>query len=178
MKYFVFLLCMSVVLLYSCTKDRTLQPVNFGNDSVNLKINEYAAASPTLANEFGVLSDWVEIYNAGDDTFKAEKHKTFITDNISDKGQYALPAFKIAPKGYLLIFCDGSDTVANEIHTNFKLSSGGEDLDLFALSGTDTVALDIRSFGLQEAGKSEGRSPDGSNNWQVFDIPTPGQPNN
>ncbi|HZG01905.1 MAG TPA: lamin tail domain-containing protein [Chitinophagales bacterium] len=171
------LLLAAAFLLHACTKERDVQTVQYGNDSIDIRINEYSAASPQAQNEFGMEADWIELYNAGADTFRVAKERWFITDNINHKGNYALPAVVVPPGRFLVIWCDDSDTVAAAIHTNFKLSTGGEDIGVFMLSGLDTVPLDIRQFGAQLPGKSEGRKPDGSSSWTFFNTPTPGGSN-
>lgn len=161
----------------ACTKERDVKPARYGNDSVNVKINEFSAAAPQDTNEFQQPADWIELYNAGNDTFKADKHKWFITDLLTHKGECALPATVIPPHGFYVVWCDSKDTVANDVHTNFKLSATGESIGLFALSGSDTMPLDLHTFEIQAGGKSEGRYPDGGDGWKTFDHPTRGHSN-
>jgi len=61
-----------------------------------------------------------------------------------------------------------------EYHTNFSLSSSGETLYLIHPDGTaaDSVTLPAMTSGLSWA-----RIPDGSDSWQLTQVPTPGQPN-
>ena len=61
------------------------------------------------------------------------------------------------------------------IHTNFKLSAGGEFIALVEADGISII--DSLSFGPQTTDISFGRLPDGASNW-IFMTPTPGTTNN
>ncbi|MFA4838722.1 MAG: CotH kinase family protein [Candidatus Neomarinimicrobiota bacterium] len=60
------------------------------------------------------------------------------------------------------------------LHTNFKLSSSGEQIVIFDFRG---VLVDSITFGAIPVDYSFGRKPDGGNQWLFFDDPTPGGPN-
>ncbi|MEO8400058.1 MAG: chitobiase/beta-hexosaminidase C-terminal domain-containing protein, partial [Ignavibacteriaceae bacterium] len=57
------------------------------------------------------------------------------------------------------------------LHTNFKISAGGETIILTNSSGE--ILDSIYSGGIP-ANSSYGRQPDGSTNWTIFSHPTPG----
>jgi len=76
--------------------------------------------------------------------------------------------------GYLLVWCD-EDQEQGALHTNFKLSTGGE---FIALTSEDGVTItDSITFGQQSADVSFGRMPDGSDQWMFLDEPSPGTAN-
>jgi len=77
------------------------------------------------------------------------------------------------PNEFLLIWCDEQQEQQG-IHTNFKLSAGGEFIALVDADGV--TVIDSISFGPQTTDISFGRFPDGANNWSSF-YPTPGNPN-
>jgi hypothetical protein len=60
------------------------------------------------------------------------------------------------------------------LHTNFKLSSTGENL-IFVKEDGETI-IDNITFGPQIADQSYGRIPDGSTDWRFLE-PTPGSAN-
>ncbi len=60
------------------------------------------------------------------------------------------------------------------LHTNFKLSSTGENL---FLTNPQSVTVDQISFGSIGQDISYGRQPDGSNSWFLFSEATPGDSN-
>jgi len=61
------------------------------------------------------------------------------------------------------------------LHTSFKLSSGGEDITLTESDGRTVV--DELTYEAQTTDVSMGRLPDGSDTWQSFTTPTPGESN-
>ena len=60
------------------------------------------------------------------------------------------------------------------MHTNFRLSTNGEDLAIF---NPDGYLIDGISFQEQYEDISYGRITDGSNEWLFFENPTPGASN-
>jgi hypothetical protein len=82
----------------------------------------------------------------------------------------------IGPGEYLLFWAD-NDEEQGPTHTNFKLSANGEFVGLFDRDGVTLV--DGISFGAQSSDVSYGRSPDGEDNWVLFDngTATPGWSN-
>ena len=79
----------------------------------------------------------------------------------------------IQSQGFLLFWCD-EDQDQGDLHTNFKLSAGGEFLALVNIDGV--TILDSISYGDQSTDISYGRVFDGSSNWD-FLSPTPGSTN-
>lgn len=61
------------------------------------------------------------------------------------------------------------------LHTNFKLNSNGEILQLSNASG---IVQDLDTIGSMQMNNSFGRRPNGTNNWYYFDTPTPDTTNN
>jgi hypothetical protein len=142
----------------------------------NLVINEFMASnSSTIADANGEFDDWIEIYNAGATAvdmgrfYFSDSEEPFddrIPGNAPDKTT-------IQPGGYLIFWAD-SDTEQGPNHLKFKLSADGESISLYYKDGR---LIDSRVFGAQTTDVSEGRSPDGSNNWVKFNTPTPGASN-
>lgn len=174
-----------------CTKDRDFAPQvitptdttgNVGPST--LLVNELLATGSTLANpDYPALGpgDWIEIYNPGNDTFVMEAGKWAFSDSIlpgqADQGTLKKNV-SLAPKSYTIVQCDGNDTVLTQIHVPFNLSKGGEAVGLFYLKNDSTyIIVDSHSFGAQTSGTSEGRLPNGTNNWSHPLVPTPGAPN-
>jgi len=58
----------------------------------------------------------------------------------------------------------------SSLHTNFKLSSEGEDL---FLTNPDSSIIDSVSIGVIPGDFSIGRQPDGAADWYIFEEPTP-----
>jgi len=138
-------------------------------------INEFMASNDaTVADEAGEYDDWVELHNNGDQL--AELRGLYLTDDLAQPTRWMLPDVTLAPGAHLLIWCD-DDTEQGPLHTNFKLSAGGEDLALFVDEGGGPAIIDSHSFTAQLTDVSEGRRFDGATTWVNFSSPTPGLPN-
>ncbi len=148
-------------------------------DVPNLVINEIMASNKTTmvdpdgaADEF---DDWIEIYNAG--TTPVDMGRFYFSDSenpFDDRIPRDAPEkTTIQPGGYLLFWAD-SDTEQGPNHLKFKLSADGEILSLYYKDGR---LIDEHAFGIQSADISEGRSPDGGDNWIKYNTPTPGVAN-
>ena len=142
-----------------------------------LYINEFMASNDTnLADTSGEddeYDDWLEIYNAGNDS--TDLGGLFLTDNADNLTKWIISEGTIiSGAGFLLVWCD-EDQEQGNLHTNFKLSAGGEFIALVASDGF--TIIDSISFGIQIADISFGRVPDGNNSWVSFTIPTPNSSN-
>jgi hypothetical protein len=83
----------------------------------------------------------------------------------------------IQPDGYLLVFASSKDRTdpLSELHTNFKLSGGGEDLILLEPDGI-TIAHQYHPYPAQTPDISYGLFPDGGGS-EIYMAPTPLGPN-
>ena len=63
------------------------------------------------------------------------------------------------------------------MHTNFKLSKGGEAIGLFNTDAKGNLPIDTVTFGEQTTDISYGRIYDGGAPWVFFENPTPGSQN-
>lgn len=144
-----------------------------------LEFNEIMARNQsTLQDEDGTYSDWVEIWNP--DAQAVSLDGWFLTDDPNAVGKWQFPNVTVPAGGFLLVFCSEKDRAAavGELHTNFRLESGGEYLALFRPDGGVEQQfspffpgqLPDVSYGLPH--------PDlGSTVPRFFDVPTPGQEN-
>jgi CotH protein/chitobiase/beta-hexosaminidase-like protein/lamin tail-like protein/parallel beta helix pectate lyase-like protein/type IX secretion system substrate protein len=138
-------------------------------------INEFQADNVSvIKDEFGEYDDWVEIYNAGNDTVNLGG--LFITDDFSDLTKHQIinndNINTLNPKEHKLLWADGT-TEQGINHLNFKLSASGEEIALVSVFENDTTVVDSISFGQQEKDFSYARENDGDKNWQIIKTPTP-----
>ena len=146
-------------------------------EPLEVRINEWRAAETAdsdPAPEQG--SDWFELYNPS--SAWAELGGCFLTDDLANPYQFEIPTgFRIPSGGFLLVWADGivsaNATNTASLHVPFKLRSAGEVLEL---CDGDGRTIDQVKFGLQEAGATEGRLPDGTSSINKM-IPSPGKPN-
>ncbi|MBN2173325.1 MAG: CotH kinase family protein [Bacteroidales bacterium] len=137
----------------------------------NVIINEFEASnfSTRPDNDFSIFSDWIEIYNPGNEAVNLGGY--FITDDFQDVQKWQMPSGTVIPAGGCLLFwCDNKDIVLTEFHTNFKMDGGGEEIGLF---DPDLQVVDTITYGDQVEDVSYGRKPDGSDQWRYFSEPTP-----
>ena len=100
-------------------------------------ISEFMAVNDTgLKDEDGDSSDWIEIKNAG--TVTIDLDGWHLTDNSDFLTKWTFPSVLLDPGDYLVVFASGKDRrlPSSELHTNFKLSGGGESLALVMPDGT------------------------------------------
>lgn len=106
----------------------------------NVIISEFMAAnSRTLADENGEYSDWIEIYNGGANAVNLEGWH--LTDDQGFLTKWTFPATNLNAGAFLVVFASDKDrrVAGRELHTNFKLSAGGEYLALVRPDGTNIV---------------------------------------
>jgi hypothetical protein len=145
---------------------------------VSLMINEVMASnSQTKADPQGQYDDWIEVHNYG--SVSVDAGGLYLTDDPQEPAKWRIPTTDptlttIAPGGYLLVWADG-DTDAQGLHTDFKLSSGGEQVALVDADGT--TLIDSLAFPELSADVSYGRYPDAGDALRYFVIPTPGAAN-
>ncbi len=104
--------------------------------SANPIITEFVASNDTtLVDGNGSSSDWIEIFNAGDEAVDLDDYT--LTDNPSDPTKWEFPSRLLGAGEYLVVFAsgDGVPDLAGNLHTDFKLSAGGEYVGLFDPEG-------------------------------------------
>ena len=125
-----------------------------------------ASNTSTLLDEDGDTSDWLELYNAGDEVGSLEGY--YLTDDaVTALDQWPLPDVELRPREYLLVWASGKDLrdPQRALHTNFKLAAEGEFLALVApdaqtvVSSFDAVA--------QVPDVSQGLTPHTTSSWLI-----------
>ncbi|MEZ4235286.1 MAG: CotH kinase family protein [Myxococcota bacterium] len=137
-----------------------------------LLINELCAANATgLVDESGEHVDWIELYNPEATDFALGG--LTITDDRDVPDQHTLdPSLVVPAGGHLVLYAD-DDTADGPLHLGFKLSSGGEEVDLY-----DGATLVARvAFGPLATDTSLARLEDGGADFTVTQAPTPGAAN-
>jgi hypothetical protein len=139
-----------------------------------VQINELLAKN-VLANadESGEYDDWLELSSTAAGTIDLSGHYlTDKTDNLT-KWQFPDSGMTLNPGEHLLVWCD-EDQEQGELHTNFKLSSGGEFLAIVA-PDAHTI-IDSLTFPAQSDDVSYGRIGSVPDTWAYME-PTPGSAN-
>jgi len=140
----------------------------------DLVINEFMSNNETtIQDEDGDYSDWIELYNKGNDPINLKDFS--ISDDESEPNKWIFPEIIIAADSFLLIWASNKDLLnINELHTNFKLKKSGEELLLSNPLGE--VIDSIGPISLQ-ADYSYGLLPYGNDQYTIFMAPTPNKAN-
>jgi hypothetical protein len=139
-----------------------------GGDNPPLFINEFMASNDmTIADEYGEYDDWIEVFNAGDQSVWLGNK--YLTDNLTKPSKWRMPEIFIEPGEFLLFWAD-DDPEQGMFHTNFKLDKEGEEIGIF---NDKEGVIDQYVFGQQQTDISKGRMPDADDNWIFFEAPTP-----
>lgn len=103
----------------------------------DLLLTEFMANNvETLTDKDGERSDWIEVYAAGDAPIQLAGWS--LSDLVEQPDLWVFPEMELAPGEFLVVFASGKDRrdPEDELHTNFRLSRGGEFLGLFQPDGT------------------------------------------
>lgn len=146
------------------------------DETASFRLNELVAQnSGPVADEDGDESDWIEIKNTGDTP--SDLAGFYLTDDPTNLKKWQFPSTAMNADELLLIFASDKDRAisGSKLHTNFKLSSGGEYLALVEPDGLTIHDEIAPSFPPQYIGISYGRLTDGSSGY--FSDPTPSAEN-
>jgi hypothetical protein len=141
----------------------------------NITINEIMSKNEeTIIDLDNETSDWIELYNGTNQPIELTNYG--LSDDDDELFKWIFPAINIPAYGSYLVFASGKNTISDtEIHTNFKISSLGEEL---YLSNTQGILIDVLPAKTLSEDQSYGRLPDGSNNLVLLDVASPGASNN
>ena len=140
-------------------------------------ITEFMAANnSTLTDQDGRYSDWIEIHNPTDLPIALEGWSLTDAQNVLTRWQF--PAVTLEAGHYLVVFASGNDRTAvpGELHTDFRLSRGGEFLALIRPDGATVESAYEPEYPRQVHDVSYGLSADFGTEGH-FTLPTPGAPN-
>ena len=136
--------------------------------SQSVVVNELCVKNENIITDkdFHQFSDWIELHNPT--SVAIDISGFYLTDDTLYKTKWQLPSNTLVlANSYLLIWADGEDTMLNDIHSNFKLSSTTE---FVALYNQSLVEIDKIEYPNQYKDISYGRS---LNSLVYFSQPTP-----
>jgi len=146
--------------------------------TAQLQLNEILASNNTnQMDEFFEFDDWIEIYNAGGIVNLAGY---YLSDDHLNLIKYQIPATSpgtttVLPGSFAVFFADNSNLSQGAMHTNFTLSSNGENVFLTAPDGV--TIIDSISYPQTESDISYGRVCEACSTWQYFNNVTYSAPN-
>ena len=140
-------------------------------------INELMASNDLAHyDDFFEFDDWVEIYNPGGLVQLAGYH---LSDDPNNLTKYTIPDTDpgttfLTPGDHMVIWLD-RDSAQGVLHANFKLSP--EDEGVWLTDPDGETVLDFIQYPPQQTDVSYGRACDGCEEWEYFNVPTPGAMN-
>ncbi len=199
--FFGSIILISLLGAAACNKDTKTDPKPDPVDTSKaiLKVNELMTKDTiglVYIDVNGKKCDWSEFYNAGSKDLDIAGY--YIADDgesSADADKYEIPsdnpkATTIKAKSYLVIVwgakdANGQDYTGIHNDTIFCPSSlsAKKDKAVAVWDKTGKFIDESENFtvdgplGKLPDGKSIGRLPDGTDNWKLFDIPTPGAKN-
>lgn len=105
-------------------------------DAGEVIVSEFMAVNnSTLADVDGDYSDWIELHNRA--ATNVDLAGWYLTDSTNNLTEWRFPGVTLEAGGFLLVFASGKDrtNATEELHTDFKLSGGGEYLALVNADG-------------------------------------------
>jgi len=136
------------------------------DSAAGVVINEFMAKNNATLEDPdhpGQYPDWIEIYY--DSSESVVLTGWYLTDNAGDLTKWQFPATSLGGYGFLVVFASNKDlrNPGQPLHTNFKLTTGGEYLALVRPDGV-TIASEYRpEFPEQTSDVSFGLRPDTTN---------------
>lgn len=147
-----------VSLGYDLSSKNSTDKSKAKGDISKIVINEICAKNKkSLKDSDGDASDWIELYNPTDNAVNLEG--AGLSDNADEPLKWTFPSVNIQARSYLVVFCSDKDKKSPELHTNFKLSSGNEQI---VLSDAKGKTIDSVIVCLCDTDETVGRVSDGS----------------
>ena len=147
--------------------------------SRNVLITEFMAENTTtIRDDNGQHSDWLELYNSGDQPVSLAGW--FLTDDPAKlkKWQFS-PGVTLLSKSYMLVWASGTSQTnpVAPLHTGFKLSTNANSFLGLVYSDGVTLVSGFWPYPQQYPNVSYGRDRLDSSLLGYFVNPTPGAPN-
>ncbi|QEG24886.1 lamin tail domain-containing protein [Mariniblastus fucicola] len=144
-------------------------------------INEFSASNNSvLDDDNGNSSDWIEIFNAGEDSLDLAGYS--LTDNSTNTTKFVFPSQPLEGGQYLVVFAgdDEAPATGTDLYTGFALSAGGEYVGLYDPAGSlvTEFAVGGGDYPAQYTDVSYGFEADDTYSVpSFFATPTPGSRN-
>ena len=146
-----------------------------GSTQEGLVINEFMLSnSDAFSASDDEYPDWLELYNGSNEDVNLQGYG--LSDNYDDPFKWVFPDVSIPQGDYMVVFASGEDEFEyGSFHTNFKLSSSGEEILLTKPNGLPVDEIEPVSVG---ENISYGRYPDGSEHMERLFAHSAGDSNN
>jgi len=141
----------------------------------HLRLNELVASNGAgLADEDGDYPDWIEIYNPGPQAINMSGWS--LTKDPTRPEKWAFPNVTLGNGEYLVVYASGKNRAGPELHTNFKLSQGGDFVGLYNILEGRFIDQISPGYPPQLRDVAYGRTG-AELAFGYLDSPSPGEPN-
>jgi len=149
---------------------------HFSESKAQVLINEYSCSNlTTIADGFGELEDWVELYNPTANPI--DLSGWYLSDKLTNLTKWMIPSGTIAGNSFKMVYCSGKNIVfGDEYHPNFKLTQT-ENEWIILTNAFGNVSDSLKIVHLTKNNHSVGRSTNGAADWKLFTNPTPNSNN-
>ncbi|MDO8896357.1 MAG: CotH kinase family protein [Bacteroidales bacterium] len=140
-----------------------------------ISINEIMASNASvIPDEDGDFSDWIELFNNGENSVNLAGYG--LSDNYNNPFKWVFPEITLQSGEFLLVFASGKNKTdpSGILHTSYSISAAGEEILLTKPNGTRIDEIASVSI---PTDISYGRLPDSGLQLLYFDQPTPGYSN-
>ncbi len=161
--------CILMVLIIagtmSCNKEK--DDVEVVDENQNVVINELLPKNSQYgSDQDGEFDDWIELYNLSDENIDVSGF--YLTDSKKDLTKWKFPEGTVIEKnGFLIVWADG-DSLQAGLHTNYKLSAGGENVVLLS---PERQMIDLVEYPETLLEQSYARIPNGTGDFK-WSTPT------
>ena len=162
-------------IVFGLSLDASLSVTNVATNTtrINVVLNEIMAHNVSLANQDGVVGDWIELYNPSSGS--VDLADLSLTDDPTTPRKWVFPVNSIIPAAGYRVIPSFVTTNAGYGNTGFGLKAEGGVVFLFDGMAHDGKLIDSVTYGLQAADQSIGRI--GSPGAWALTEPTPGAAN-
>jgi hypothetical protein len=152
------IICVLIAVPIFFSINRFEEVFNRENEVGKILITEISSGDADVYTDAdGSYPDWIEIYNPSNVSVNLKGY--YISDNVQNKQKFELPDKVLNSGEYLLIFASGKNKITqDEIHTNFKIDSAGEEIYLVEQT-TEIQKVEVPkmppqfSYGIDEEGE-------------------------
>lgn len=140
-------------------------------------INEVMSSNnASLEDEDMDTPDWVELYNPDATAFSL--NGLYLTDDPANLTRWEFPDVSIPAESYLVVYASrkNRDDPAENLHTNFSLTSNGEYLALVAADGQSIVS-EVQLPALDSDTSYNAVTVDSNLSYEITDAPSPNAEN-
>lgn len=163
------------IFIFADLLQKDIRPYPESKTGITLCINEVMYDNlGTYTDSDGDASDWIEIYNYGDESIDLNGYS--LADGVSSGNKWYFPDITIDSGEYLIVFASGKNrTDKQELHTDFRISEN----DRIGIYDEQNRQIDMLYFkGQVDCGISVGRLIKQPESFALLSAETPGKPNN